>query len=84
MPKKATKKNVKKPNPARAKTDAAFKAKVKKPAKKAVKTPAKKTARKPRKVVSTTTPVKDVVVAPVVDASGVVMITPVVSDVVNK
>jgi len=69
----------------------------KKPAKKAVSTkkqtkkPVKKTAaakkpttRKPRKTAVAAAPVQDVAVKPVVDPSGVVMITPVVPDVVNS
>jgi hypothetical protein len=68
MPK--VKKSVKKPT-----KKVAVKKSVRKPAKKSV----KKVAKKPQPA-----PIQDVAVAPVVDVSGVVMITPVASDVLNK
>lgn len=58
----------------------AKKAAAKKPAKKAVKKPAKKVVKKAAKKQE---PAKDVVVAPVVDTSGVVTMNPVPDDVAN-
>lgn len=89
--KKPVKKTVKKPVK-RAKTDAAFlafakkKKQAKKPTKKTVKKPAKKVAaRKPKKLAHILpVPRHDVVVAPVVDASGVVTIAPIHDDVLNR
>lgn len=82
-----TKKTTKKPAK-RAKTDAAFlafakkKKQAKKPVKAATKKQVKKPSMAPRKVIATPV-VKDVFVVAVVDASGVVTISPVPDDLLN-
>lgn len=83
MPKKVTKKPAKKATSTKKPVKKTLKAATKKQAKKPAKKPV---ARKPRKKMAHILPAprKDVVVAPVVDASGVVTISPVLPDVVNS